>query len=280
MPASFFRLAGVIGLVMVMVAGLAAADPPVLQKASVYTGSEPIAGWLMSEKLDGIRGVWNGKTLMTRKGVEIHAPAWFTAAFPPFALDGELWRRRGDFAFVQNTVLDDVPSDGWREITYNIFEVPGVPGDFPARLDRARAWFAAHPAPQVKLIAQRVCGGPDDLAAFLATVEALGGEGVIVKDPSLAFHAGRSPFVLKVKHFSDMEGVVIGHNPGKGRFAGMLGSLTLRLESGVVFNLGSGFTLDERRHPPLPGAVVTFKYQGFTQKGIPRFASFLRVRKD
>ncbi|WP_054702014.1 hypothetical protein [Desulfosarcina cetonica] len=73
---------------------------------------------------------------------------------------------------------------------------------------------------------------------------------------------------------------MIGHNPGKGRFAGMLGSLTLRLESGVVFNLGSGFTLDERRHPPLPGAVVTFKYQGFTQKGIPRFASFLRVRKD
>ncbi|BBO84569.1 ATP-dependent DNA ligase [Desulfosarcina ovata subsp. sediminis] len=280
MPIATIR--SVIGAWIVLIFSICtvAADPPSLQKASGYTGNEAVAGWLMSEKLDGIRGYWNGERLLTRQGKTIHAPAWFTGPFPPFALDGELWRRRNDFAFVQNTVLDRVPAEGWREITYNIFEVPAVPGDFPSRLAKARAWFEVHPAPHVRIIEQQVCRGREHLDRFLATVEALGGEGVIVKDPAPEFHAGRSPDVLKVKRFSDMEGTVIAHNPGKGRFSGMLGSLALQLESGVVFNLGSGFTLRQRQHPPPVGAVVTFKFQGFTQNGIPRFASFLRVRKD
>lgn len=39
-----------------------------IQKPKVYTGNENISGWIMSEKLDGIRGVWNGEDLLTRKG--------------------------------------------------------------------------------------------------------------------------------------------------------------------------------------------------------------------
>jgi DNA ligase 1 len=263
-----------------LVAFTATAAPPSLQKASIYTGAEDVAGWMMSEKLDGIRGYWNGSALLTRKGKAIHAPDWFVANFPPFALDGELWRTRNDFAFVQSTVLDDVPTEDWRQITYNLFEVPEASGNFAARLDRARSWFKNHPTPHVRIIEQIVCDGPDHLAAFLDKIESLGGEGVIVKDPDLAFHTGRTPYVLKVKNFDDMEGVVIAHRPGEGKLSGMMGSLTLRLDNGVVFNLGTGFTVMQRQHPPPIGAIVTFKYQGYTKNGIPRFASFLRVRKD
>ncbi len=258
----------------------ASAEPPMLQRASTYTGEEDITGWMMSEKLDGVRGYWNGKELMTCKGKAIHAPDWFLANFPPFALDGELWRDRDDFAFVQQTVLDAAPSEGWRRITYNIFEVPDAPGNFKARLSKAATWFDTHPAPHVRIIEQTVCEGPEHLAGFLKRIESLGGEGVIVKDPALDFHSGRTPHVLKVKNFDDMEGMVIAHRPGKGKFEGMLGSLTLRLDNGVVFNLGTGFSIQQRKHPPAIGEVVTFKYQGFTKNGIPRFASFLRVRKE
>ena len=101
---------------------------PALQKAKRYTGDEAVSGWMMSEKLDGIRGYWNGRALLTRKGKKIHAPTWFVEGLPPFSLDGELWRRRDDFAFVQRTVLDEVPTVDWRYITYNIFEVPGAKG--------------------------------------------------------------------------------------------------------------------------------------------------------
>ena len=277
---SLLRLAVAIGLLVVMLAGMAMAESPVLQQASVYTGKESIAGWLMSEKLDGIRGVWTGARLTTRKGVAIHAPQWFTADFPPFALDGELWRRQGDFAFVQNTVMDDQPSPAWREITYNIFEVPDAAGDFPSRLARAAEWFGRHPASHVSIIDQIVCRGTDHLHQFLQKVESLGGEGVIVKDPRLGYHTGRSPHVLKVKSFSDMEGTVVAHNPGKGKFAGLMGSLTLKLDNGARFNLGTGFSIAQRRDPPPVGTVVTFKYQGLTPNGIPRFASFLHIRKD
>ena len=269
-----------ISCVCLLNAFTASAEPPMLQKASAYTGEEDVTGWMMSEKLDGIRGYWNGKELMTRKGKPIHAPDWFLANFPPFALDGELWRGRDDFAFVQQTVLDAVPSKDWRWITYNIFEVPDAPGDFKARLFKAATWFDKHPAPHVCIIEQMVCEGPEHLTDFLKQIEALGGEGVIVKDPTLDFHSGRTPHVLKVKNFDDLEGVVIAHRPGKGKFEGMLGSLTLRLDNDVVFNLGTGFTTFQRRHPPPIGAVVTFKYQGFTKAGMPRFASFLRVRRD
>lgn len=275
-----YRVAAVGTALVLLIVSALAAETPQLQHADTYTGNETITGWLMSEKLDGIRGVWTGDTLVSRKGRTIHAPDWFVEHFPPFALDGELWRRRDDFNFVQNTVLDTNPSAAWREITYNIFEVPGAPGDFPTRLRKASEWFQRHPAAHVNIIAQIECRGPEHLDEFLEKVESLGGEGVIVKDPRLDFHAGRSPYVLKVKTFADMEGTVVAHNPGKGKFDGMLGSLTLRLDNGVVFNLGTGFTDAERRHPPPVGAVVTFKYQGFTQNGIPRFASFLRIRKD
>jgi len=268
------------GLLIIFSAVSESAETPFLQHAQRYTGNEDISGWMMSEKLDGIRGYWTGSQLLTRKGRPIHAPQWFIEALPPFALDGELWRKRNDFSFVQNTVLDRGPSEDWREITYNIFEVPGAPGDFPARLAKARAWFQQHPAQHVRFIEQIVCKGAGHLDHFLAQIESSGGEGVIVKNPDLPFHAGRCPDILKVKKFSDMEGQVIARNPGKGAFSGMMGSLTLRLENGIEFKLGTGFSLVERKNPPPVGSFVSFKYQGLTRKGIPRFASFLRERKD
>jgi len=103
---------------------------------------------------------------------------------------------------------------------------------------------------------------------------------VIVKDPEMPYHTGRSAHVLKVKKFWDMEGVVIGLNKGKGKYKTMMGSLTLKLENGIVFKLGTGFTDRHRKNPPSIGTIVTFKYYGFTKNGIPKFASFLRVRQD
>ncbi|VFQ46039.1 DNA ligase [Desulfoluna butyratoxydans] len=256
------------------------ASPPVLQKAAAYSGDEQVAGWFMSEKLDGIRGYWTGTALITRKGKTIHAPAWFTRDFPPFELDGELWSARGDFAFIQRTVMDHTPSEGWRRITYNIFEVPNAPGPFPHRLDRARRWFKSHPETPARIIPQIPCKGPEHLEHVMADIKGKGGEGLIVKNPHLAYHTGRSPHVLKVKHASDMEGTVMGINEGKGKYKGMMGSLKVRLDNGVEFNLGTGFSDEARQNPPPRGAVVTFRYHGFTHTGKPRFASFMRVRTD
>jgi DNA ligase-1 len=250
-----------------------------LQKAKTYS-KEEITGWVMSEKLDGIRGYWNGSQLFTRKGLPLNPPTWFLKNFPPFELDGELWSKRGDFEFIQSTVLDKNPGNGWGKITYNIFEVPNEKEDFFSRLNKARDWFETHKNKHIRFIPQIRVKDKSDLDRFSNEVQSKGGEGVIVKDPELLYHTGRSVHVLKVKKFQDMEGVVIGSNKGKGKYKTIMGSLTLKLENGIVFKLGTGFSDQIRKSPPPIGTTVTFKYYGFTKNRIPKFASFLRVRQD
>ncbi|MBS3779116.1 MAG: hypothetical protein KGY41_01840 [Desulfovermiculus sp.] len=63
-------------------AAIGLADSLDLQQYKNYTGNEDISGWYMSEKLDGIRGYWDGENLLTRSGRTIHAPGWFTHDFP------------------------------------------------------------------------------------------------------------------------------------------------------------------------------------------------------
>jgi DNA ligase-1 len=48
----------------------------------------------------------------------------------------------------------------------------------------------------------------------------------------------------------------------------------------TIFNLGGGFTELERVNPPKIDDIVTFKYYGFTKNKKPKFASFLRIRKN
>lgn len=256
------------------------AEEPDLQKPGDYTGNEDVSGWVVSEKLDGIRGYWDGKHLLTRKGLQINPPPWFTRNFPPFELDGELWSGRGEYEFIQSVVLDKTPGDGWEKITYNIFEVPNQKGDFFSRLKKAEEWFVAHPDPVVRIIPQILIRERSDLDRIFREVESKGGEGVVVRDPKPEYHTGRSASILKVKQAHDMEAKVIAVNPGKGKYADAMGSLTVELENGVRFRLGTGFTDQVRHHPPLKGSIVTFRYHGFTKNGIPKFASFMRVRSD
>lgn len=247
-----------------------------VQKPKIYN-DQNISGWMMSEKLDGIRGYWDGEKFYTKNGNEINAPKWFMKNFPPFALDGELWSKRDDFEFIQNTVLDKVPSKNWEKITYNIFEVPNAKGDFLSRLQESKKWFDLHPNLHVKIIKQVKCKDEADLLKYLNSIVALGGEGVIVKDPTKPYDTGRSSHILKVKKVHDMEGKVIGHNL---RENGTLKSLVLQLKNGITFNLGNGFTKEQRINYPKLGKIVTFQYYDFTKKGKPKFASFLRIRKE
>lgn len=248
-----------------------------LQKPKTYT-AQNINGWVMSEKLDGIRGYWNGKELLSRKGKKIYTPKYFLKNLPNFELDGELWTKRADFENIQNIVMDKNPSEDWKQVTYNIFEVPNAKGDFLERLEKARAWFKNNPNKNIRIIPQYKCKDKKELNAFLNEIISKNGEGIIVKNPKEKYFKGRSHHILKVKKAQDMEGLVIGINMSEK--TGVLKSLKIKLENAVVFNLGIGFSKEERKNPASIGKVVTFKYFGFTKRGKPKFASFLRARED
>lgn len=249
-----------------------------LQKPEIYQNStHNIKNWYMSEKLDGIRAYWTGKELLSKNGNKIYAPTWFTKNFPKFELDGELWTKRNDFENIQNIVLDKTPSKNWSQITYNIFEVPNQKGDFKKRLEKIKNWQIRNKNKYIKIIPQIICKNKKHLEKHLNKLINLKAEGIILKNPKLSYFVGRSKNILKVKKFSDMEGLVIGinkHDDGKFK------SLKLKLKNGVIFNLGGGFTNKQRLNHPKVNQMVTFKYYGFTKYGKPKFASFLRVRRS
>ncbi|MGL5359521.1 MAG: DNA ligase, partial [Shewanella sp.] len=114
----------------------------------------------------------------------------------------------------------------------------------------------------------------------LDSVVAKGAEGLMLHNRSAYYRAGRSPHLMKLKPYFDAEAKVIGYVAGKGQFAGQMGALRVQTPDGRIFSLGTGFNLTQRQHPPAIGSIITYKYQGLTANGLPRFASFLRVRND
>ncbi|WKE64088.1 DNA ligase [Gallaecimonas kandeliae] len=250
-----------------------------VQLANQYHQGVDLSQYWVSEKLDGIRGVWTGRKLLSKAGKPLTAPAWFTQALPPVPLDGELWTGRSAFAEVAAIVLDDEPDDNaWHKVHYLIFDMPGEPGPFDERLKAMNKLIPAQKLPWLEVITQFKVKDQADLMARLEAVLAKGGEGLMLHKGSAAYHGGRDDDLLKLKPYQDMEGTVIAVLPGKGKYQGMMGSLVLKLDNGVEFRLGTGFSDAERRQPPAPGTRVTFQYNGLTQSGKPRFARFLRVR--
>ncbi|NVJ54204.1 MAG: DNA ligase [Campylobacteraceae bacterium] len=249
-----------------------------LQKPKNYKQHHNIKNWVMSEKLDGIRAYWNTKELLTRKGNKIHAPKWFIKSLPNFELDGELWTKRDDFENIQSIIMDEMPSKHWKEISYNIFEVPHEKGDFLSRLKLAQHYIDKKKLKYLKVIKQIKIKNKTHLKEFMEEIISKKGEGVIIKNPKVKYFEGRSSNILKIKKFSDMEGEIIGINMSKK--TGVLKSLKIKLENGTTFNLGTGFTKEQRKNSFRIGTIVSFKYYGFTKNGKPKFASFLRIRKD
>jgi DNA ligase-1 len=90
---------------------------------------------------------------------------------------------------------------------------------------------------------------------------------------------GRNDALLKLKPLNDAEATVIGHVPGKGKYEGKMGALKVEMADGKRFQIGTGFTDAVRANPPAIGSVITFTYRGLTKNGLPRFASYLRIRE-
>ena len=242
-------------------------------------GSIHVADYWVSEKYDGIRAYWNGETLLTRTGQRISAPAWFSTNWPRHALDGELWMGRGRFEDVLATVRDSVPNDAaWREVRYMVFDMPSHPGPFNERLRTLEALLDRTESTGLTLVRQWQIQDEESLEQELAAVVRTGGEGLILHRTDSLYHAGRSDDLLKVKSYRDAEACVTAHIPGNGKYSNMLGALEVRTPEGIVFRIGSGFSDEQRKHPPAIGTCITYRYHGLTANGVPRFARFLRTR--
>jgi DNA ligase-1 len=250
--------------------------------ANVYRGDTPLADYLVSEKYDGVRGYWDGTKLLTRGGERIEAPAWFTAGWPDFPMDGELWVGRGQFASAVSIVRQRTPDDAaWRTLRYMVFDLPAHAGPFAERNAVLQSLLAGLALPWVRPVEQFKVANQAALRAAFDRVVKQGGEGLVLHRAASSYQAGRSDDLLKLKPYRDAEAKVIAHVPGKGKHRGALGALLVETAQGLHFRIGTGFSDADRRNPPALGSWVTYRYIGLNEgSGIPRFASFMRVRED
>lgn len=256
-------------------------DTPLAEWALPWDQNLDARAYALSEKLDGVRALWDGKKLRFRSGREIAAPAWFLAALPAEPLDGELWMGRGRFDRLSGAVRKAQPVDEeWREVRYMVFDAPITGMSFRQRYQRAQDLLSGKDAKWLLVVAQAQVATAQEVPERLQNVVAQGGEGLVLHHWDALWQPGRSKMLRKLKPEPDDEARVVAVVPGKGKLKGQMGGLLLETSDKKRFTLGTGFSDAVRRAPPAPGSWITYRYRDRTPKGIPRFASFLRVRPE
>ncbi len=260
-----------------------------------YTDQVDPTGWILSEKLDGVRAIWNTKDFISRRHHKFNSPKWFSDVMPKdIWLDGELFTKRGDFNRVSGIVRKKIPVDTeWEHVTYNAFDLPKSTKPYTERIKdldtliknvcNTTKWVGREcPLKSVKTYNVK---SKDDMIKKTSEITSQGGEGSIIRDPDSLYFHGRSKSMLKVKDFNDDDAIVLGHLLGTGRNSKRLGSLVCAFVTApsIRFNVGSGFTDDQRdqykKEFPL-GSIIRVKYFELSPKGVPRMPVFMGVHID
>jgi len=248
--------------------------------AKQYHQGIDVKPYWVSEKLDGMRARWDGKKLISKNGYTFSVPTWFTQGFPAVVMEGELWLGRNHYEEISSITSKSVADARWSNIKLMLFDLPEYADDFTQRYHAMQRLVQATDSPYLSLIKQFRVISHNDLMAHLQSVVALGGEGLMLHHQASMYTDGRSENLLKLKLYEDAEAIVIAYKQGKGKFKGMLGSIRVRNDQGKEFNIGSGFNILQRKNPPALLSRVTYKYNGLTKNGLPRFPVFLRVRDE
>ncbi len=259
---------------------LSAEAAPAVQLANQYAQNSDLSlqGYWFAEKLDGIRGYWNGHQLLTRQGYLINAPSWFIELLPNIHLEGELWLGRGEFEELSSIVRQSHPDERWRSVRFVLFDMPHRIGSFIERRRELERLVDKLALAHVATVEIYPFTSKQELDDTLDLWTGEGAEGIILYQGASIYSASRSDALLKYKRYEDAEARVIGYQPGKGQFEGLVGALIVESADGRQFKLGSGLTLKDRQTPPEIGSQVTYRFNGLTRNGKPRFARFYRVR--
>ncbi|AJR05588.1 putative DNA ligase [Photobacterium gaetbulicola Gung47] len=243
---------------------------------------QKLQSYLASEKLDGIRAVWTGKGLVTRQGNPIVAPSWFTETLPKDTwLEGELWIDRNQFQLLSSIVRDHHPNEKeWQRVKFMVFDSPSISAPFQDRVLILKTQIQTIDQPYIQLIPQHDIANITELEQLLETIRSQGGEGIMLHRKDNLYQPGRSQNLIKVKPYQDDEAIVIGYVPGKGKYHGIMGAVWVTTSDNRKFKIGSGFSDHDRQYPPPLGSIVQYRFNGYTDSGLPRFARFLRVRSS
>lgn len=190
-----------------------------LPDLSKYTGGNP-AGYYLSEKLNGVRALWNGREFTSKNGKTFAVPGELLQLMPAdLQLDGELYAA-GDLGRIAGLCRRKIPAyvAEWHGVTFEVFDVADRSLDFAERLELLTNYQTAHELPGfLRIVKQTVCSGYDELLTNYQTIKGHGGEGLVLKSPRHLFRPGASELAQKIKYLDDFEinGITYDEN---GRF--------------------------------------------------------------
>lgn len=270
---------------------------------------------LLSPKIDGIRATVVNGQLVSRTLKPIrnkHTQALFGR--PEYeGFDGELvvgnpW----DKNLMQQTSSGVNSYEGRPNVSFHVFDMWNIPLKFNERFNVLG--LRIQETNPVFLVPHTSVQSYEHMQRIEAAYTELGYEGVMLRSPHGQYKQNRSTvreaILLKVKRFHDAEAIILGYEPlyrnlneaqtdergytkrsthAAGKIADeLLGSLNVQcLETGQVFDVGSGFTEAQRydlwsRRDDLKGKIITYKSFKIGVKEKPRFPIFkgFRERSD
>ena len=231
-------------------------------------------------------------------------------------IDGELWAGRDNFQLM-GIVRKKVPiPEEWLNIQYQVYDITNAEGSFVDRLKTlkriveftGKSWSlrlkneefyipeGTEIPPPLVFATQKRITSEKMMKSFYQDIIDNGGEGIMIKHPLSTYENGRSNYMLKYKPAFDREAEIIDYKMGdpESKYSGMLGSFICRplknhdtymsvdedddhifTLSGMDDNIRKNY---KRTHPV--GTIITFECSGFTDKGVPRFGRYLRIRDD
>jgi len=279
----------------------------------------PPINWIASEKLDGLRALWDFKKekFISRNNNEYSCPPWYkngiAQCISGVNTDGELWIGRDPEDFEgMGVARKKIPIDeDWIKIKYCIYDFPDLDYDFKDRSKIMKKnekiikenWniyrltldekFHKIPCPII-ILEQITIKSIEHMNDFYEKVLEKKGEGIMLKHPNGKYENKRSNRLLKYKPVSDAEAVIIGYKPGKGKYEGLLGAFKCKplINKGNyqiinddkklefhISGMDDNIRTTYKETHPI-GTIINYSYNGFTSIGKARFPRFVRIRDD
>tara|TARA_Y100001958_G_C21234233_1_gene560363 strand:+ start:74 stop:1969 length:1896 start_codon:yes stop_codon:yes gene_type:complete len=223
-------------------------------------------------------------------------------------LDGELWAGRDNFQLMGTVRKKNPITEEWINITYQVYDIICSEEQFQNRLKILKdiiiksneLWYLNKPidiehSPLV-FTHQEIIKSDKHMKEFYKNIINNEGEGIMIKHPLSKYKNGRCSEMLKYKPIIDREGIIIGYNMGdeESKYKGKLGSficrplqnydtyMSINQNDDLIFTL-SGMDDEIRNNYKIThpiGTIITYECSGFTDKGVPRFGRYIRIRDD
>lgn len=241
--------------------------------------------WI-SEKLNGIRAIWNPaeQRFNTKKGKFWHH--WMTQKIwcyhlpPNIAVDGEFFVRGLSLGQLTSRASVKLLADPGAPLEYHVYDVHSNGMTVEQRMETLKRILTNSPA-HVKLLDQTYCDTLQQVNNIAIELGLKNSEGLVARTAGYTYAAGCiSPYMQKLKFMQDDDVTVIGFTEGKGKFRGTLGAMQVRDGEGRVFDIGGGCMKNTDRHEVWQnqekylGQLATIEFPYRTELLIPHQAQF------